>query len=202
VSQSGELRLADISDARAYEREREAFREEVIELKRLRRVAIGPLVTVVFENRTTMRFQVQEMARAEKMTSDAQIQAELDVYNALIPARGELSMTLFVELTSTEQLREWLPKLVGIERTIGLRLGSEEDPEVTTVKALVDPAHEAQLTRDEVTASVHYAKIALDRRQQERFVAGPAAIGLEHPAYTHWTELSAETLASIASDWA
>ena len=82
------------------------------------------MVTLTFENRLTMRFQVQEMARAEKMVTDQQIQHELDVYNRLLPHPGELSATLFLELTSEEDLRTWLPRLVGIERACEIRIGS------------------------------------------------------------------------------
>lgn len=191
------LSLADISDLREYERERDAFRASVIELKRLRRVALGPIVTAVFENRTTMLFQIQEMARAEKMLSDEQIQAELDVYNPLIPAPGELSLTLFLELTTEEELREWLPKLVGIERSLVLLLGEGAEP----VAALVDPAHERQLTREEVTASVHYVRFALDRRRREQFMTGPVALAVDHPHYRHQAPLAEETRRSLAADW-
>jgi len=103
-----ELTLDDIADLRAYEREREEFRVRVKELKRRRRVSVGPIVTLVFENRDTVRFQVQEMARAERIHTDEGIQTELDMYNPLIPGRGRLSATLFVELTSKEALTEWL----------------------------------------------------------------------------------------------
>src|SRR5438552_10146584 len=106
-----EMTLDDIADLRAYERERDAFRTQVKELKRRRRVSVGPLVTLVFENRDTIRFQVQEMARAERILTDEGIQTELDVYNPLIPGPGWLSATLLVELTSKEARMEWLPKL-------------------------------------------------------------------------------------------
>ena len=192
------LTLADIADLRAYERERDEFRRRVIDLKRIRRVPIGPLVTVVFENRTTIRFQVQEMARAERMLSDEQIQGELDIYNPLIPGPGELSLTLFIELVDEEQLRTWLPRLVGIERSLELRLG--QDPDVV-VKAEVDPAHEAQLTRDEVTASVHYVRFILSREEAEAFRRGPAVIAVAHPEYRYGTELSEPTRQSLAQDW-
>ena len=118
------LTLGDIADQRAYEREREAFRAQIIELKKRRRIGIGPFVTIVFENRDTIRFQIQEMARAEKMVSDAAIQGELDVYNPLIPEAGSLAATLFIELTNKDDLVEWLPKLVGIERSVELRMGA------------------------------------------------------------------------------
>ena len=82
------LTLEDIADLRAYEREREDFRARIIELKTRRRVHVGPILTFVFENRDTIRFQIQEMARAEKIISDEGIEAELRAYNPLIPEAG------------------------------------------------------------------------------------------------------------------
>jgi hypothetical protein len=190
------LTLADIADLRAYEHERAAFRAEVIALKRLRRIGLGPLVSVVFENRTTVRFQVQEMVRAERMLSDQQVQAELDVYNPLIPDPGELSMTLFLELTSDAELREWLPKLVGIERSLLVRLGDGDE-----VRCEVEEAHAAQLTREEVTASVHYVRIRLDGERRRAFADGPAWLASDHPAYRYEVELADATRASLVADW-
>ena len=112
-------------DLRAYERVREDYRAKIIARKRDRRVALGPIMTLVFECFDTVRFQVQEMARAEKIISDEAIQVELDIYNRLLPAKGELSATLFIELTSDEALREWLPRLVGIERQLGIAIDGE-----------------------------------------------------------------------------
>ena len=190
------LQLSDISDLRAYEREREQFREKVIAEKRLRRVALGPIITVVFENALTMRFQIQEMARAEKMATDELIHSELDAYNVLIPEPGELSMTLFIELTSEEQLHEWLPMLVGIERSVGLAIADE-----APIRCEVDEDHAAQLTRKDVTASVHYLRIRLSLSQREAFATGPASLLIDHPAYVHQSELSDLTRASLAADW-
>jgi hypothetical protein len=90
------LTVDDIVDHRAYERERPEFRAHIIDLKRRRRIALGELVTIVFENTDTMRFQVQEMARAERMLSDEAIAHEVATYNELIPEPGELSGTLFI----------------------------------------------------------------------------------------------------------
>ncbi len=194
-----ELTLDDIVDQRAYERERERFRSEVIALKQLRRLAIGPLISVVCENRTTMRFQIQEMARAEKMVTDEQILGELATYNPLIPGPGEISLTLFLELRNDAELREWLPRLVGIERSLVLVVGAGAD--AVTVRADVDAAHAAQLTREEITASVHYVRFTLDPTTQSAFAAGPATIGTDHPQYAYATELSDATRASIVGDW-
>ena len=114
---SRKLTLADIVDVRAYEREREQLRARVIDLKSRRRLSLGHVVTITFENRETMRHQIQEMARVEKLVTDEAIQEELDIYNPMIPEPGQLCATVFIELTSDEQLRLWLPKLVGIERS-------------------------------------------------------------------------------------
>jgi hypothetical protein len=193
------LTLADIEDLRAYERERDAYRRRVIALKRRRRVSVGPIVSIVFENRETMRSQVQEMARAERMVSDEQIQKELDVYNALIPEAGELSATLFIELSGEEALREWLPRLVGIEHSVVLRLPGPTQAE-STVRAVPDSAHEEALTRPEITASVHYIRFALDTAQVERFAAGPVALAIDHPQYDAEAVLSEEARAELLSD--
>jgi hypothetical protein len=192
------LTIDDIADARAYERERSEFRELIIQLKKVRRVAVGPIVTFVFENRDTIRFQIQEMARAEKLYTDEAIQTELDTYNPLIPVPGELSATMFIELTSKDQMEHWLPRLVGIERAPRLVIGEGTRAEI--VPANVDPAHAAQLTRDEVTASVHYVSFSLDPAQVVRFRAEPVKLGIDHPGYKEETPLPEETKNSLLRD--
>jgi hypothetical protein len=188
---ASKLTLDDIADLRAYERERPAFRARVIELKKDRRIAIGPLVTVVFENRDTVRFQVQEMARAERMLADDQIQAELDTYNPLIPEPGQLTGTLFLELTSRAQLEDWLPRLVGIERAVELRIGPER------IRAQPDQDHAAQLTREETTPSVHYVRFTLTPEQVARVAVAPVELAIDHPAYSHATALTDATTRSL-----
>jgi hypothetical protein len=192
------LTIDDISDLRAYERERAEFRAHVIALKKRRRVSVGPVTTFVFENRDTIRFQIQEMARIEKLISDEAIEGELAAYNPLIPEPGSLSATLFIELTDDAALREWLPKLVGIERDIDLRIGS--GPGAVTVTCAPDPDHEKQLTRDEITAAVHYVQWHLTPEQVDAFAANPVSLVFTHPAYRHELELSPETHAELLTD--
>jgi hypothetical protein len=194
------LTLADIADLRAYERERATFRSDVIDLKKQRRIAVGPFVTLLFENRDTIRFQIQEMARAEKLITDEAIQSELDVYNPLIPEPGSLAATLFIELTSKEDLMEWLPKLVGIERAVELHLGAPGTPDEVVVAARPDAAHEQQLTRDTITASVHYVHFELTPDEVERFAAGPVRVAVAHPNYTEATELGEISKNALLTD--
>lgn len=194
VAPARKLRIADIADIRAYERERIDFRKNVIALKQRRRVSVGPYITFVFENRDTIRFQIQEMARVEKLYSDEQIETELNIYNPLIPEAGHVAATMFIELTSEALLREWLPKLVGVERTVALRFGDER------VAFTLDAAHEAQLTRDDITSAVHYVHLALDPDQIDKFATGTPRLVVEHPAYSYETTLGPGTIAELLGD--
>jgi hypothetical protein len=191
---SRKLTLTDISDVRAYERERETLRARIIELKARRRLSLGTIITIMFENRETMRHQIQEMARVEKLTTDAEIQDELNAYNPLIPEVGQLCATVFLELTSDDQLREWLPKLVGIERSFVLRL-----VDGTEVRAITDEQHESQLTREHITAAVHYVRWELDPAQVSAFTDG-VQLAIDHPEYLETVELLPATVAELRSD--
>ncbi len=195
---SRKLTLDHIADLRAYERERHDFRTQVIDLKARRRVHIGPFVTVVFENRDTVRFQIQEMARVERLLTDEAIETELRTYNPLVPEPGQLAMTLFIELTSDADLRRWLPELVGIETSLVLRVGEGDDAQ--TIGATPEDAHAANLTRDEMTASVHYLHFHLGDDQIEAVAAGPVVLAIEHAAYEHATALGEDTVAELLTD--
>lgn len=192
---SRKLTLADIADVRAYERERDEFRTAVMEIKRRRRLSFGTIITVMFENRETMRLQIQEMARVEKLVTDEEIQVELDTYNPMIPEPGQLTATVFLELTSDEQMREWLPKLVGIERAFVVVL-----PNGDRVRSIAEEAHAGQLTRDEVTAAVHYIRFEFTPEQVDSFATGPVRIEIDHPDYLEAVELSPTTHAELLGD--
>jgi hypothetical protein len=197
------LTLADIADQRAYERERDEFRSRVIATKKLRRISVGPVITLTFENRLTMRFQVQEMARAEKMFSDEQIQHELDVYNRLLPSPGELSATLFLELTSDEELRTWLPRLVGVQRSCEIHIGSGGSVQV--IVSTPEEEHESNLSRPETTSAVHYVRFGFTTAQVEAFASGPVRLVVNHPEYPDGrpgTVLSDATRAELGTDLA
>ncbi|GIU83257.1 MAG: fructose-bisphosphate aldolase [Acidimicrobiales bacterium] len=193
---SRKLTLDDIADARAYERERPEFLRHVVSLKKKRRVQVGPFVSFVFENRDTIRFQIQEMARAERIYTDEGILHELETYNPLIPDPGTLSATMFIELTSTEELRHWLPRLVGIETKAELRIGEPAE----LVRCEVDPDHLKMLTREEATASVHFVRFRLDPRQIDAFERGPVTLAVTHDHYDHAAVLSAETIEELTKD--
>ena len=192
---SRKLTLDDIADQRAYERERQEFRSRMIEVKRRRRVAIGDLLTIMFENRDTMRLQIQEMVRVEKLLTDEAVLDELKAYNPMIPEPGQVCATLFLELTSEHQVREWLPKLAGLENSISLLLSDGSN-----VKGEIDALHAAGLTRDDVTAAVHYLTFNFTPEQIAAFQAGPVSVVCNQKNYVDSTVLSEATTSELLSD--
>jgi Protein of unknown function (DUF3501) len=195
MNTSRKLVLSDILDLRAYERVREERRVEIIEIKRRRRVHLGTVVTLMFENRATMQSQIHEMMRAEKVVNDEQILEELHAYNPLIPEAGQLSATLFIELTTTEQMLEWLPKLVNIESSIAIQLSDG-----STVMSIAEESHAEMLTRDNVTAAVHYIRFEFTPEQVELFGAGEVEILCLHQAYVEVSALPKFVVDELLTD--
>jgi uncharacterized protein DUF3501 len=187
------LTLDDIKDQRAYERERDDFRARVIAMKKRRRIQLGPLLTLTFENTDTMRFQVQEMARVERMLTDEQIQHEVDTYNELIPDPGQLSATLFIEITDKERLYEWLPKLVGIQRAVSFWL-----PEGTAVRG--EPIDEDYLVREDTTTTVHYLKFSFIPEQVDALSQPGSRLVVDHPHYDAVVELGDDQRDELVGD--
>ena len=176
----------------AYEAVRPDFRAEIIALKSIRRVAVGDRVSVVFENRETLRFQVQEMCRVERIDDPAAIQRELDVYNELMPGAGQLSATLFIEIPDLARIRPELDRLLGIDEHVALEIGSVRVP------AAFD---RRQLSEERISA-VHYLRFSLDAKARASLAdaAVPVRLAIDHPAYGHAATLSPETRASLLAD--
>ena len=123
-----QLIQTDLLSTADYDRQREQFRSQIIALKQRRRISVGPLITLVFENRETLRFQTQEMIRVEHILDPHKVQEELDVYNALMPGSGELSATLMIEITEQDRMKEWLDVFMGLDHgeKIAIRAGTEQ----------------------------------------------------------------------------
>jgi hypothetical protein len=188
----------EILEPDRYEAARGEYRARVIALKRDRRVGVGELVTLVFENRETLRFQVQEMLRVEGLDSPDAIQAELDVYNELMPREGELSATLFIEITESDQIKPELDRLIGIDTHVALVLG--EDPRETRVYAQFDTR---QLEADRISA-VQYLRFRLDSPAALllRDPSARARLRIDHPHYQAEAEVSGPLRAQLLADLA
>lgn len=188
------LVLDEIVDVDAYEPLREAYRARVQEAKRARRIGVGDRVTLVFENRETVRFQVQEMMRIERIRAPEKVQHELDVYNALVPGDAELSATMFIEITDTRQIRAELDLLLGIDACVFLEIGA------TRVRARFD---ESQLDEDRISA-VHYLRfdVAGDAATRLADPAAAARLVIDHPRYRAAADLAPALRASLLADLA
>jgi len=129
------------------------------------------------------------------MLRDEQIAHEVDTYNEIIPDTGELSGTLFVELTSEIALRDWLPRLVGIETHIAVVL-----PDGTSVRGETSADDAARLTRDDTTPAVHFLKFRFAPDDVEMFASGPVHIEVDHPEYDQDVLLTPEQHAALLGD--
>jgi hypothetical protein len=186
------LVLDEIVDVDSYEALRDAYRARVQEAKRARRIGVGDRVTLVFENRETVRFQVQEMMRIERIRAPEKVQHELDVYNALVPGDAELSATMFIEITDTRQIRAELDRLLGIDGCVFLVLGD------LRVRARFD---ESQLEDDRISA-VHYLRFDLAGDAAARLADAtvPLRLAIDHAHYRAATDLTEEQRATLLAD--
>jgi hypothetical protein len=135
------------------------------------------------------------MLRVERVVTDEGVLEELKAFNPMIPEPGQLCATLFVELTSDAQMREWLPKLVGIENSIVLRLA-----DATQVRGTVDEQHAEGLTRETVTAAVHYVRFEFTPDQVQEFAKGGVQLRCDLSNYLEAIELPDFTVAELLND--
>ena len=181
-------------DLAAYGARRAASRAAAIALKKTRRIHLGDIVTLVFENRETLRHQIQEMVFVERTTDLAKIGEELDVYNPLLPTPNELSATLFIELPDMATLKAELPRLAGIEHTFSLDVGGQ----------VVKGVGEEGRSRDDYTATVHYLRFPMTDEQRDAFrdPSVPATLAVDHPNYADSAPIPEAMRLSLLADLA
>jgi hypothetical protein len=184
----------DILGPSRYSPMRDEFRKRVIALKKPRRVIVGDRVSLVFENRDTLIFQIEEMLRAEHMTDEAAIQAEIDVYNSMMPDAESLAATLFVELPRSDEVdvRHELGKLVGLDEHVTLHVGEHA----------VRAEFEAGRQEEDRISAVQYTRFALPEaaRAALRTPGTPLRLAITHPNYQVSVPLTEEARASLARD--
>jgi uncharacterized protein DUF3501 len=194
------IERSDVKDLVAYERVRAEMRARVIELKKARRIALGDNLTLLFENRETVLFQIQEMVRAERIVDDRKIQDEIDAYEVLLPVRGELSATLFIEIPdiarmTTAQMREAVNRFQGLdEGTLVLEVAGRRLP----------ARFESGSTKEEKMAAVHYVRFAVppEARAALADAAPPVRLVVEHPRYRAAADVPAVLRREMAADLA
>ena len=161
----------------AYAKARVAFRAQVIQHKRTRTVALGANVTLIFEDELTMRYQIQEMLRVEKIFEEAGIQDELEAYNPMIPDGSNWKATMMIEYPDVAERSRMLARLIGIEDRVWVRVAGN-----APVYAIAD--EDLQRSTDEKTSAVHFLRFELDHPMKQALHSGASlALGVDHPNY-------------------
>jgi len=157
-----------------YARNRKDFREKVLAHKRNRKVHLGDHVTLIFEDELTLRYQIQEMLRIERIFEEAGIQDEIDAYNPLVPDGSNWKATMLIEYPDVDQRKVALARLKGVEDRIFARVAGHVD-----VFAIAD--EDMERTNDEKTSAVHFLRFELTQPMKQALVAGaPLSIGVDH----------------------
>jgi Protein of unknown function (DUF3501) len=190
------LTADDLMTLERYARERNAFRARVMQHKAHRQLAVGPHLRWCFEDRLTIQYQVQEMLRTERIFDAEGIAAELETYNPLIPDGANWKVTLLIEFPDPEERRVQLARLKGVEDGCWIEVHGEEQ-----VFALADEDLERE--NDEKTSSVHFLRFELSTAMTRALLAGAAlAVGVEHPAYRHRSEVPEVVRRALLADFA
>jgi hypothetical protein len=185
----------DLYALEAYARERPAFRARVLAHKQQRKVPIGAHVTLLFEDRLTIQYQVQEMLRVERIFEAAAIQDELDAYNPLIPDGSNLKATMLIEYADPEERARRLLELHDIENRIALHIDGQ-----TPVTAVAD--EDMERSTGQKTSAVHFLRFDLDAAQVAAFKRGAAVeLRVDHPRYAERSVLTEASRSALAADF-
>ena len=183
----------DILPLAEYEQRRKTLKQNLLPVKKLRRVEVGPFATFYFENYATMWLQVQEMLRIEKGGAE-QLEGELQAYNPLIPQGDELIATMMLEIEDGNRRNATLLTLGGIEESVFLEIGGEK------IKA-TPTEYDDRTTPDGKTSSVHWLRFKFTAEQIARFKNERVVIGVGHRNYGHMAVLRDDTRAALAKDF-
>ncbi len=188
------LNPADLYTLEAYARERPAFRARVLKHKQVRSIPLGAHMTLLFEDRLTIQYQVQEMLRIERIFESAGIQDELDAYNPLIPDGANLKATLLIEYPDPDLRAKKLIELHDIEHGITMQVGS-----MAPITAIAD--EDMERSNEEKTSAVHFLRFELTPAGVAAFKRGdPVRLRVEHPAYRSEITLESSAQTALACD--
>ena len=189
------LKKSDLSSLEEYNSNREQFREQVLTLKKDRKVQIGSNVTLLFENLDTIKYQIQEMLRIEKIFEQNGIEKELATYNPLIPDGSNLKATMLIEFPDEVIRKEKLGQLTGIEHKVWLQVG-----ENVRIFAIAD--EDLEKTTEEKTSAVHFLRFELSNLMIKDLQSGATLFaGIDHTNYNVRTqEIQKATSDSLNQD--
>ncbi|MBL0394180.1 DUF3501 family protein [Ramlibacter monticola] len=191
---TGRIAPDNLMTLEAYARWRKQHKPEVIAHRKLRSVALGEHVTVQFESELTMRYQIQEMLRLEKIFEEEDIQAEIDTYTPLVPDGGNWKSTMLIEYPDVNERQRELARLIGVEDRMFVEV--EGHPRVY---AIADEDLERE--NEEKTSAVHFLRFELTGPMRDAVKAGAGVkLGCDHTNYPAHVAVGPETLASLAGD--
>jgi hypothetical protein len=190
------IRRESLLTLEAYARERADFRAQVIEHKKHRTVQLGDSVTLIFEDELTIRYQIQEMLRVERIFEEQGIQDELETYNPLVPDGRNFKATMMLEYVDPEERQRWLAKLIGIEDKVWVQVRGFE-----RVWAIAD--EDLARENEQKTSSVHFLRFELTDAMAQVLKSGLGlSIGIDHPQYRAILEVSAAVCDALIKDLA
>ena len=188
------LKRNDLWSLEEYATERESFRAMILKHKKVRQVALGPHATLYFEDRLTMKYQVQEMLRVERIFEREEIEEELAAYNPLIPDGRNWKATFMIEYGDEDERREALSKMAGIEETLWVQVGNGE-------KSYAITNEDMERTRDTKAAAVHFTRFELSDTDLESIKNGhEIRFGLDHPSLATTVTLDVKERLSLVAD--
>lgn len=190
------LGLEDIQNLHQYEKVRVDFRNRIIALKQLRRIPVGDRLSFTFENRDTVKFQIQEMIRAERIENDHNVLEEIEVYNQLLPDLNELSATLFIEMTDQSEIKLELDRFQGLDQEDCVYF---EFGDLARVFAQFEAGH----SKEDRISAVHYLRFLFTPEEQGWFQDPNVSVALvvNHANYSARTLLTLQQRNSLTADF-
>ena len=189
------LTRSDLWSLEEYASRRQTFRTEVLAHKKLRNIALGPHATLYFEDRLTMRYQIQEMLRVERIFEAAEIEEELESYNPLIPDGSNWKATFMIEYGDVEERKVALATMGGIEQTVWVRVGESGE------KIFAITNEDMERTRDEKAAAVHFMRFELGADEVAALKSGESLfMGIDHASLPGTYEVTARQRAALIAD--
>ncbi|MBC8514215.1 MAG: DUF3501 family protein [Candidatus Thioglobus sp.] len=189
------LTRQDLLSLEEYAEQRSAIRSDTIQTKKLREVNLGEHVRILFENKKTVQFQIQEMLRIEKIFEADGIQEELDVYNSLVPEGSNLKATMMIEYTNVEERTAALSKLIGVERSIYFQVGNHD-------KVFAICNEDMDRETEVKTSAVHFMRFEFDQNMMVDFGSkAPVKVGVSHPHYDYEIILNSDTQEALNKDF-
>tara|TARA_B100001113_G_scaffold128669_1_gene105049 strand:+ start:9471 stop:10052 length:582 start_codon:yes stop_codon:yes gene_type:complete len=187
------LKISDLYSLEQYDKHRDALKKEVIEHKKNRTLSIGDNLVLIFEDFKTIKYQVQEMLRIEKIYSESEIQEEIDAYNPLIPDGNNFKATMLIMFPDVEERKKMLLKLHDIENNVWISFGGEK------IYAYAD--EDLDRSTDDKTSAVHFLRFQFNQDQITEFLSSQdVEVGVDHPDYCKKVKLNSYTRSNLVGD--